>query len=98
MKSYTRTRIQYATAVIMLAIGAALSVAGFIVPPTGEISDSVLWFFAQCLIYAGSIFGVSTYVHGKFTELSRELDRRIIATRVRMKEKEESDATAADSE
>ncbi len=97
MKSYTRTRIQYATAVIMLAIGAALSVAGFIVPPTGEISDSVLWFFAQCLIYAGSIFGVSTYVHGKFTELSRELDRRIIATRVRMKEKEESDA-AADSE
>lgn len=82
----------------MLAIGAALSVAGFIVPPTGEISDSVLWFFAQCLIYAGSIFGVSTYVHGKFTELSRELDRRIIATRVRMKEKEEFDAAAADSE
>ena len=82
----------------MLAIGAALSVAGFIVPPTGEISDSVLWFFAQCLIYAGSIFGVSTYVHGKFTELSRELDRRIIATRVRMKEKEEPDAAAADPE
>ena len=98
MKSYTRTRIQYITAVVMLAIGAALPIAGFIVPPTGEISDSVLWFFAQCLIYAGSIFGVSTYVHGKFTELSRELDRRIIATRVRMKEKEESEAAAADSE
>jgi hypothetical protein len=28
---------------------------GFVVPPTGEISDSVLLFFAQCLIYAGSI-------------------------------------------
>lgn len=83
MKSYTRTRIQYITAVVMLAIGAALSIAGFIVPPTGEISDSVLWFFAQCLIYAGSIFGVSTYVHGKFTELSRELDRRIIASRAK---------------
>ena len=98
MKSYTRTRIQYATAVVMLAIGAALSVAGFIVPPTGEISDSVLWFFAQCLIYAGSIFGVSTYVHGKFTELSRELDRRIIATRVKMKVTEDAESSNAESE
>ena len=82
----------------MLAIGAALSIAGFIVPPTGEISDSVLWFFAQCLIYAGSIFGVSTYVHGKFTELSRELDRRIIATRVKMKVNEEAESSNAESE
>ena len=98
MKSYTRTRIQYITAVVMLAIGAALSIAGFIVPPTGEISDSVLWFFAQCLIYAGSIFGVSTYVHGKFTELSRELDRRIIATRVKMKVNEEAESSNAESE
>jgi len=98
MKSYTRTRIQYATAVVMLAIGAALSVAGFIVPPTGEIADSVLWFFAQCLIYAGSIFGVSTYVHGKFTELSRELDRRIIASRIKEQAEPETDEPVSDTE
>jgi hypothetical protein len=49
----------------MLAVGSALSVAGFIVPPVGEISDSVLWFFAQCLIYAGSIFGITIYVNNK---------------------------------
>ena len=82
----------------MLAIGAALSVAGFIVPPTGEISDSVLWFFAQCLIYAGSIFGVSTYVHGKFTELSRELDRRIIASRDKVKIKPVPDNADTETE
>ena len=40
-----------------------------IVEPTGQIHDSVLWFFAQCLIYAGSIFGVAVYVNTKFNYL-----------------------------
>ena len=31
------------TAIAMLASGVGLSVAGFIAPPFGEISDSVLW-------------------------------------------------------
>ena len=53
--------------------GTALVVAGFIVPPTGEVSDSVLWFFGECLIYAGSIFGISIYVNGKIHNIRREL-------------------------
>ena len=61
----------------MLLAGVALSIAGFIVPPVGEISDSVLWFFAQCLIYAGSIFGVSIYVQSKFTELKDQLEKKV---------------------
>ncbi len=73
MTSEKRTSFQVWSAVGMLAAGVALSVAGFIVPPVGEISDSVLWFFAQCLIYAGSIFGVSIYVSSKFSELRSKL-------------------------
>ena len=69
----SKTSIQYATAVAMLATGSGLSIAGFIVPPTGEISDSVLWFFAQCLIYAGSIFGIGIYVKGRFDAFARQL-------------------------
>lgn len=53
----------------MLIGGFALAVAGFIVPPTGEISDSVLWLFSQCLIYAGSIFGVSIYCGRKMSQI-----------------------------
>jgi len=53
----------------MLVAAVGLSCAGFIVPPLGEISDSVLWLFAQCLLYAGSILGVSTYVDGKISEM-----------------------------
>lgn len=73
MTKETRTTYQVSSALAMLLAGVALSIAGFIVPPVGEISDSVLWFFAQCLIYAGSIFGVSIYVQSKFTELKDQL-------------------------
>lgn len=73
MTKEDRTKYQVYSALAMLLAGVALSVAGFLVPPVGEISDSVLWFFAQCLIYAGSIFGVSIYVQSKFTELKEEM-------------------------
>ena len=53
MTKEDRTKYQVYSALAMLLAGVALSVAGFLVPPVGEISDSVLWFFAQCLIYAG---------------------------------------------
>lgn len=69
MKKETKEDIQVCTAVSMLFLGSGLSVAGFIVPPLGQIHDSVLWFFAQCLIYAGSIFGIGIYVNGKFNQL-----------------------------
>lgn len=75
MTKETRISFQVYSAVGMLLAGVALSVAGFCVPPVGEISDSVLWFFAQCLIYAGSIFGVSIYVQSKFSELKDQLTK-----------------------
>lgn len=76
MTKEDRTKYQVYSALAMFLAGVALSVAGFLVPPVGEISDSVLWFFAQCLIYAGSIFGVSIYVQSKFTELKEEISNR----------------------
>lgn len=75
MKKETKEDVQVCTAVGMLAAGVLLSVAGFIVAPMGQIHDSVLWFFAQCLIYAGSIFGVATYVNTKFNHLVDKLNQ-----------------------
>lgn len=70
-----RVNIQYFSAVGMLICGVALSVAGFIVSPLGEISDSVLWFAAQTMIYAGSVFGVSVYVNDKFNSITNQLNK-----------------------
>ena len=70
--------IQYATAVGMLVAGLALTVAGFVVEPVGEISDSVLYVLAQCLIYTGSIFGIGLYVNTKFAVLKRQIQKGAI--------------------
>ena len=70
-----RVNIQYISAVGMLISGVALSVAGFVVSPLGEISDSVLWFAAQTMIYAGSGFGVSVYVNDKFRSITDKLNK-----------------------
>ena len=70
-----RVNIQYISAVGMIISGVALSVAGFVVPPLGEISDSVLWFAAQTMIYAGSVFGVSVYVNDKFRSITDKLNK-----------------------
>ena len=51
----------------MLTAGVGLSTAGFIAPPFGEISDSVLWFFAQCLMYAGTALGIDVMVDYKIS-------------------------------
>lgn len=83
MKRETKEDIQVWTAVGMLIAGVSLAVAGFLVEPLGTIHDSVLWFFAQCLVYAGSIFGVYIYVNGRvhnalkdFTERNKEDDKQ----------------------
>lgn len=72
MTSNAKERIQYGTAVGMLLVGAGLAIADFVVLE-GHIDDSVLWLFAQCLIYAGSIFGVSVYITDRFKRLEREI-------------------------
>lgn len=65
--------IQVYSAVAMLVAGVGLSIAGFVVPPTGEISDSVLMFTAQCLVYAGSALGINVYINSKFSDIKRQL-------------------------
>ena len=73
MNKGTRTDIQVFSAIAMLVAGVSLSIAGFIVPPTGEISDSVLMFTAQCLVYAGSALGINVYINSKFSDIKQQL-------------------------
>ena len=77
MEKNTKETIQILSAVAMLFGGFALAVAGFIVPPTGQIHESVIGIFAECLIYAGSIFGVTIYIQTKYTERRSYLDNKL---------------------
>ena len=54
--------IRELTAVTMLIAGVAMAFTALLMPPPGEIHDSVLWIFAQILLYAGSALGIDAYV------------------------------------
>ena len=66
-------KLQELTAVAMLAFGVLFALFGFWVAPLGRVDESVLWIFAQCLIYAGSVMGVTVYVRRWGERLSDRL-------------------------
>lgn len=74
MKGGMKEDLQIITAVGMLISGVALCYLGFFRSENGSIHDSVLWYFAQCLIWAGSIFGISIYVRGKVENYLRNFN------------------------
>lgn len=45
-------------ATVLTAIGSGILIAGFIVPPTGEIHHSVLIAFGEILTFSATLFGI----------------------------------------
>jgi hypothetical protein len=68
-----KTRIAYVTAVIAFVLGWVLTIAGFIAPPVGIVSDSVLWILGQGLVYAASVLGIGMYVTGSVKTMKRSI-------------------------
>lgn len=62
--------VMIATACIMLASGITLSFLSFWLSAIHEIHDSVLWYFAQTIVYASSVFGIGVYVHYKTGQIN----------------------------
>lgn len=50
--------IQLLAAVFLIVVGCGLLIAGFVVPPPGEIHNSVLIAFGEILTFAGAVFGM----------------------------------------
>lgn len=67
-----RKNINMIFSLLLICSGAVMSFLGFYTSPVGEISDSVLWYFAQCLIYAGSVFGMKEYVDYMIGKINRK--------------------------
>ena len=59
--------VQYTTAVASLASGIVLTYFQYF--DSGDITNGMLGYVAQTLIYAASIFGVTMYWNGKYSEL-----------------------------
>lgn len=54
----SRLRIQFSAALGLIIVGCALLIAGFIVPPLGQIHPSLLIAFGEILTFVGALFGI----------------------------------------
>lgn len=70
-----KEKIQYISAVTMLGSGILLTFICFFLNQC-VVTASVLWYVAQTMVYAGSIFGVSIYVSTKMGEIKSMIDER----------------------
>lgn len=53
-----KSAIQLCSAIFLITVGCGLLIAGFILPPSGEIHNSVLVAFGEILTFAGALFGI----------------------------------------
>ena len=51
-------KIQLTTAIALCVFGCTMLVAGFVVPPVGEIHHSLLIAFGEILTFSGSLIGI----------------------------------------
>ena len=65
---------QYSTAVASLLSGIVLTFCQYF--DTGDITNGVLGYVGQTLLYASAIFGVTMYWNGKYREQSQQWDAR----------------------
>lgn len=65
---------QYATAVAALASGVALAFIQYF--DAGDLTNGVLGYVAQVLVYAAGIFGVTMYWNGKYRETMNAINAR----------------------
>ena len=76
MQKNTKEWIQSGSAVAMLVSGVLLTFLCFFLNKY-EVKDSVLWYVAQCLVYAGSVFGVTMYIHSKWGEVKNYIEESV---------------------
>lgn len=62
------------SALITLGSGIVLSFLSFFLSNVHHIDGSVLWYFAQTLMYAGSCFGIGAYIQRFKSEVNEKIN------------------------
>lgn len=72
-----KEKLAILSAILSFILGWCMSIAGFWIPPIGEVADSILWILGQALLYAASVFGVSAYFRSETVQLRKDMDRHL---------------------
>lgn len=76
-KCTLKQKVAMLSGIVAFILGWGLTIAGFCIPPIGEIADSVLWVLGQSLIYTGSVLGLTQYFSAESVKLRHDVDRHI---------------------
>lgn len=76
-KTDIKQKFAIVTAVIAFVAGWGLTIAGFILPPRGEVADSVLWVLGQALVYTASVLGIGMYFNNQMVKFRADTKRYI---------------------
>lgn len=76
-KCTIKQKVAMLSGIIAFLLGWGLTIAGFCIPPVGEIADSVLWVLGQALIYTGSVLGLTQYFSAESVRLRHDVDKHI---------------------
>jgi len=58
-----KNKLAVITCLVAFGLGWTLTISGFILPPLGEVADSVLWILGQSLLYTASVLGIGMYTN-----------------------------------
>lgn len=72
-----KEKLAIISAITAFILGWGLSIAAFIVPPIGIVSDGILWILGQALLYAASVFGITGYFSAETVKLRHDMDRHL---------------------
>lgn len=72
MNKEQKQDIQLYASLVLCAIGCGLLIAGFVVPPTGIIHQSILIAFGEILTWVGSVWGINYYHTVKYNNENKE--------------------------
>ncbi len=72
-----KERLAIVSAISAFILGWIMSIAGFWIPPVGNVADSVLWILGQALIYAASVFGVTSYFSAETLQMKKDINAHI---------------------
>jgi hypothetical protein len=76
-KCTIKQKVAMISGIVAFLFGWGLTIAGFCIPPLGEIADSVLWVLGQSLIYTGSVLGLTQYFSAESAKLRNDVDHHI---------------------
>ena len=76
-KCTLKQKVAMLSGIVAFILGWGLTIAGFCIPPIGEIADSVLWVLGQSLIYTGSVLGLTQYFSAESVKLRHDVDRHM---------------------